>query len=614
MAVVLMMAACGGGTATESNTTTPPSIAVCDPSDTSTSAECGTLLLGLTDADGDFLSYVVDVVSLQLEKADGTIVETLPNTTRIDFTEYVDLTEFVTAALVPPGVYVAGNITLDYSDAEVFVEADGIAKAAIVLDTGGAQVGQSTLKIVLADRDQLIITRGRPSLLAVDFDLDASHTVDILSTPAEATAEPFILAEIDPIDEKEIRVRGPLVEVNEDELSYTVVLRPFYRRDGDFGRVKVFINEETEFEVNETAYIGVDGLRALNDAGPGTATVAQGVLDVSEREFTANIVLAGSSVPGTSRDAVKGNVIARFENELVVRGGTIILSDDGRSIFRDDITVSISPDTKVFKRGSDAQLDISAISVGQRVTIRGEVTANDELGVHFDATAGAVRMHVTRLSGIVNTVIPGQTDITLHAIDRRRASIFDFSGTGSSPDVDADPNNYEVSTGDLLLANQSSGRPVAVIGFPNEFGAAPPDFDGRTVIDFSDVRSVLGVGWGSAGTVAPFISMGDDGLILDNENLDIDQRHFIKQGPVLIDLTALPSSTLIAPTESGRMLFVVKTTDSLQLYADFSDFVNALTLELNGVTTARSMYARGTYNADTNVFTASKIGVNLIEP
>ena len=41
------------------------------------------------------------------------------------------------------------------------------------------------------------------------------------------------------------------------------------------------------------------------------------------------------------------------------------------------------------------------------------------------------------------------------------------------------------------------------------------------------------------------------------------------------------------------MLFVVKTTDSLQLYADFSDFLEALTLELDGVNRARSMFARG---------------------
>ena len=52
-------------------------------------------------------------------------------------------------------------------------------------------------------------------------------------------------------------------------------------------------------------YVGVEGLRALDAAGQGTPTVAGGTLNVAERTFTASIVLAGSSVPGIDRDAVR---------------------------------------------------------------------------------------------------------------------------------------------------------------------------------------------------------------------------------------------------------------------------------------------------------------------
>ena len=164
------------------------------------------------------------------------------------------------------------------------------------------------------------------------------------------------------------------------------------------------------------------------------------------------------------------------------------------------------------------------------------------------------------------------------------------------------------------MASDATGKPVVVYGFPYEFGAAPPDFEGRTIVDYADVRSSLGVGWGVAGATAPFVMMDRTGLVLDNQNPDIDQRHHIKQGPVLIDLMTLDSNTLIAPRESGRKVFTVKTTDSLQLYADFDDFVNALMLELDGVNAARSMYARGHYNGDTNVFTAYKIFIYILEP
>ncbi|MGB5510496.1 MAG: hypothetical protein WBM87_02190, partial [Woeseiaceae bacterium] len=124
MATVLL-AACGGGSVAEQN---PADNATCDPNDPATAAECGTVLVALTDADGDFLNYTVDVLSLKLETANGRVVETMPRQTRINFSDYVDLTELVTVATVPPATYVAGTITLDYGDAEVFVEADGSSK------------------------------------------------------------------------------------------------------------------------------------------------------------------------------------------------------------------------------------------------------------------------------------------------------------------------------------------------------------------------------------------------------------------------------------------------------------------------------------------------------
>jgi hypothetical protein len=629
--IVLAIAGCGGGASTTSNSEVPVA-AACDPADPSTFGECGTLLLGLTDADGEFMNYSVDVLSLTLQKANGATVQALPNNTRINFSEYVDLTELTSVANVPPGTYTSGTITLDYSNAEVYVDANGAAKAATVVDAAGNALGQTSLKIVLPASERLFISRGSTSLLTVDFDLEASHTVDIVPSPALATAEPFIVAEVDPVDTKEIRVRGHLIEVNEAESWYSVRVRPFHDRVSDFGRMRVYVNDDTECEVNEESFKGGNCLRALNVAGAGTLTVAQGTLNVGDRRFTANIILAGSSVPGDRKDAAKGTIIARDGNELVLRGGTVILtdtalSDADRAFFRDDITVTVGPDTIVYKTHIsdrplgilDRLLDISAISPGQFATIRGKVTANDALGVHIDATEGAVLLHVTRLTGIVNSIMPGQVDVDLQTIGRVRASAVDFTCTGlCEPSTDADPDNYEISTGNLFtamsFADDVTGRPVAAWGFPNEFGKAPPDFLGRTIVDYSDIRSALGVGWGAEGTLRPFTMIETSGLTLNNRNPDIDQRHYIRQGPVLIDLTRLDSDTLIAPRETGRMLFVVKTTDSLQEYASFEDFTAALMDELNGMNRARSLYARGHYNADTNVFTAYKIFVYILEP
>jgi len=223
-------------------------------------------------------------------------------------------------------------------------------------------------------------------------------------------------------------------------------------------------------------------------------------------------------------------------------------------------------------------------------------------------------MHITHLAGVVNTVMPGQTDITLHAIDRRRSQVFDFTGTGASADLDADPDNYQIATGNLTLADFAAGRPIVAYGFPTAFGTAPPDFDGRTVIDFTDVRSSLGIAWGGEGTIAPFASVGPDGIVLALDNGDIGIRHHVKQGPVLINLLSLGTNTTIVPRATDRMLFSIKTADSLKQYSDFDDFIADLTRSLNGSTTARSMYARGDFDAATNTITAYKIGVFLLDP
>jgi hypothetical protein len=619
MLAALIMTACGGGAGTS---TSPEPQAACDPGNSATHDECGTVLIGLTDADGDFLNYTVDVLGLTLETAGGRTVDVIPDTTRVNFTDYVDATELVAAAIVPPATYVSGTIHLDYGDAEIVVEAAGVAKDAVVTDLDDAELGQTSLKIILSNRDRLLVTKRRAHFLQLDFDLAASHDVDVVPTPARAASEQFIAAEVHPVDEKDIRVRGPLVAVNEDEMSYTVAVRPFHDRITDFGRFKVFVTDETEFEVNGDMWVGGEGLRALNAAGQGTPTVAKGTLTTSDRVFTADLVLAGTSVPGHDADAVVGNIIKRDGNFLTIRGATIIPRDsvtDRRFHFHDDVVVEVGPDTKVFKDGHrESDLSINALSIGQRVTVRGnQPTPTTDAAapqVLFDATQGAVRMHVTHISGIVNMIVPGQADITLHSIDRRRVGIFDFAGTGPSEDLDADPANYEVHTGTMTLSNSSTGKPIVAYGFPTAFGMAPPDFTGRSIIDYSDVRSAMGVGWGKEGTIAPFLSSGSDGLVLDNQNGDIDQRHYIRQGPVLIDLTALDSNTTIIPRETGRMLFSIKSRDSLRLYSDWDDFVNDLNASLDGATTARSMHAYGKYDVDSNTFTAYKFGIFLLEP
>ncbi len=92
-------------------------------------------------------------------------------------------------------------------------------------------LGVVNLDLMLDNRNHVTIAPGVPALLQLDFDLAASHEVDITTVPAIAIAQPFIVATIEPVEDKELRVRGPLVSVDTNASSYVIDLRPFNRPD-----------------------------------------------------------------------------------------------------------------------------------------------------------------------------------------------------------------------------------------------------------------------------------------------------------------------------------------------------------------------------------------------
>jgi hypothetical protein len=600
-ALWLVVAGCGGGGSPgESNNT----VQGCD------AANCGTVYVGLTDADGDFLSYTVDVVSLTLKKANGAVVETLPVATRVDFAQLVELSEFVTAATIPNGAYVEGRIRLDYGNAEVTVEVAGEPQAARVLDPSGQPLGVVDLDVRLDNRNHVVVAPGRPAFLQLDFDLAASHTVDITTTPATAVAEPFIVASVEPVDEKELRVRGPLVSVDTAAGSYVIDVRPFHHMVARLGELTVKTTGDTAFEIDGTAYTGADGLAVLAQSPPGTPTVAFGTLTLATRDFTAERVHAGTSVPGPRFDVVWGNVTAREGDTLSVRGGTLIRRAGSVVFKRGDITVLVGPDTRVTRDGGwGERLTEDAISVGQRIHAFGDVTETDDEAT-LDATAGRVRLQITHLSGTVVSANPGALALDLYSIDARRPAIFDFSGTGSAPESDADPENYEIATGTLDLNRLMSGSPARVFGFVTPFGAAPPDFEGRTVVDFQEVRALLGLGWGLEGTSAPFLSLDGSGLVIDNANPDIGLRHFIAIGPVLIDLTALATPPTVVPAD-GRVLFAIGEPRRVEVFSEFARFAQALNERLASGQRAVAMSAHGKFDAGSTTLTANYVSVCL---
>lgn len=602
--MALALAACGGGGGSSSN---PP-----PPQSTD-----GTAYIAITDADGDFLSYTVDVTSLKLRRANGTLVETLPASTRIDFAQLVELTEFFTAATLPNGDYFAATLRLDYTNADISVEQNGAPVAARAVDAAGNVLGAVDVTITLDNRHHLVVAPGRPSLFTLDFNLAATNSVDLTTAPATVTVTPALVASLDLVDQKDLRVRGPLVSVDTGAGTYVADLRPFHLRAQKFGQVTVHTGANTTFEINGTNYTGSAGLAALNAAGPGTVTAAFGTLTTAERRFDAARVFAGTSVPGAGIDTVIGEVVSRTGDVLTVRGATVVRNSDGARFARGTVQVSLGANTKVIKGGSiPATLAaIGDISVGQSIEAFGTaapVSASAMSGDWtLDATAGRVRMNPTPIYGFVKSTTSGGITLQLDSIAGRKVTAFNFAGTGASASQDADPANYEIATGAMSLPDFSAGEPTKLIGFPTPFGMAPPDFTARTAVDFPRLPAMLSLTFGNVGTTAPFSSQNATGLVLDLDNPDIGRVHVLTVGPRILNLLTMPASPSIVPPANGPTAYLIVMRDQSHSFHDFADFVAELGTKLDGSTAMVSFTATGNYDGDANVMTARSIVVLL---
>jgi hypothetical protein len=583
------LSGCGGSGGGEHSPTGPPAA----------SSDAGTLLISLTDADGDFVGYTVDVLSVTLHRRGGGTVEVLPAATRVDFAQLTELADLLAVATLAPGEIVGGKIRLDYGNSEVFVQSGGQVVRARVVGADGEPLDVTEHTIRLPERARLLITRGRAALLSLDFDLAASHAVDLSQSPPVVEARPYIVAEVEPLAEKQVRLRGALVSADVARSSYTVDVRPWFRPDGAHGRVTVHTTASTSFEIDGVPSTGAAGLAALAAKPAGTMTAAFGTLSRVDRGFTAEIVHAGDSVSGERVDAIHGNIVSRSGNRLTVKGAFAVNRDYVMRVHR-TVLVDVGPSTKVLKTGSPgAVLDASALSVGQQIVAFGTLTASatDMTPSTFDATNGRVRMLPTLLHGVVNAVVQGQLNLNLRGIDRLGIDAFDFTGTGVTPAQDANPADYEVATETLGLTSVAAGEVASVLGFVRPFSSAPPDFEGRTVIDHLAWPSVLAIGWGAAGTTAPFSSMGATGLVLDMQNPSIGERHHLVVDMRAVDLRTLAMSPTLAPPSDRPAVYGISVGADIRLYTSFAEFSTALAAELGGGRGAVALTATGRYVA-----------------
>lgn len=586
MGTLGLLSGCGGGSSTSSS-------------------DNGSVVVGITDAPGDFLAYAVDVKSIKLTHADGRVVETLPQNTRIDFTQYVDLTEFITAATIPNGRYTKASLVLDYSNADIQVEdANGQPVQAQVQDAQGNPITTLEVAVTLDGDHPLVIAPGLARNLTLDFDLQSSNSVDMSGTTPVVTVEPMLVADVQLDNPKPHRMRGLLQSVDQTQNLIQLELRPFAHRDGNFGSFNAYVNDSTSYEIDGAGYTGSAGLAQLALQPQASWVVLFGNLDTATHHFVATEVYAGSSVPGSNQDALSGVVTARSGDQLTVRARMIVRTD-GSLIFNKDVTVMLDPaNTKVTRQLSkDNSYTTADISVGQRLDLLGTISENGTV-LSMDTTTHA-RMMLTFLSGNVVGMSSG-LDVDLQHIEGMLPGAYDFSGTGTSSATDADPHNYQIDTGAMDISSLQNSDPVRVRGFVTPFGSAPADFTANTIVGLKSVPARFVAQWGLLNQGNPFTGISDAGLVVD---LNGTLLHYVHRYAVRADLSG--QTPTLQPQTGGNGLFAILSGGAAQVYTSFNAFEMALNDRLAAGDKVMRLGAVGSYDDSATTFTATAINVML---
>jgi hypothetical protein len=613
-ATTLIVSACGGGgsDATGSASSgTGTQQAACGTG-------CGTTMVSLTDAAGDFDSYLVTVDSISLTRADGTVVQTVPATTQVDFSQLVDLSELISAAQIPAGRYTAAAITLDYSGATIVVDngsggvtipAGNIINGSTNLPLAAPNPTQMTLTLQLPSDAPLVVTAGAVANLALDFNLAASNSISPSDTaPTTVTVNPVLTASLTPDATRPLDIRGPLVSVNTTAGTYLVGLRPFFNRNGTFGQISVSTSANTTYTINGTAYTGSAGLMQLSTLAAGTLTNAQGTLDSSNQTFTATNVVAGSSAGGSTLDSVTGTVLSRAGDTVTLDAG-FLLPAGGMPTFQPEVTVTVGSATTVSEQGESGSFGIQDISVGQKAQFFGTLSNPSSGTAALDATAGSVQLLPTMLAGTVTSTASNEVTVDLSSLGGLPPTLFNFSGTGTSSGADASASAYSVAVpAAISIAALGNGVPASFTGFVAPYGSAPPDFTASSLVSYGTEHAVLSVWFGTlSAPTAPFSTLTSSGLQLSAATLAASAQDSLRAGPASINLSTLASGLDLTPDlTASNVQYAIVHAKSRQIstYSTFNDFVTALTSEFNGSNTAIGVAAEGPYTASSGSLAA----------
>jgi len=603
------------------------------PSSPPTSSTQGGALVTLTDAPGDFVSYIVTIDSLQLTNANGTTVQIVPNTTQVDFAQLVDLSELVSAAEIPVGKYVSASMTLDYAGATIIVDGSSgpvpittIINGANSMALASPNPTQVTLTLMLDPNKPLVVTPNAVANLALDFKLAASNSITpSLTAPTTVTVNPVLTASLVPDTTRQTRVRGTFVSASTSASDFIINIRPFNNMSGGAGQFTVDTTATTAFAINGTSYTGTAGLAQLATLAAGTLVASYGAWDQTTQTFTATAVLAGSSVMGARFDSVEGTVLSRSGDTVQLGYGWIAHADSGafggHFGFSPQVTVTVGTGTTVTEQGQPGAFTIKDISVGQHLQVSGTLDIGDPTpptpgmtpmppAATLDATAGSAELIATSVVGMVTASATNLVTLNVRTLDGRPAILFDFAGTGTSSTMDATASAYTIEVPAALTTVPGIGAPASFTGFVTPFGQAPPDFAAASVANYANTLAHLQIFWSQTGITAPFATESGTELLISQTTLAASAQHVVRIGFETIDPSTLSGGLELTPdTTATTSVYVIghRATWSVDTYSNFGDFEAALAADLNGTTALVQLNAVGPYATATGVLSVDTL-------
>ena len=617
--------------------------------------QVGTPVVTLTAQRGNFLSYIVTIDEIEMTRKDGTVIELPMVSQRVDLANLGNFAQLLGAPAVGVGTYVSATFFLDYSAAVVYAQDFGGAQGAVLTDAStNAAPTVDTITVKFDPNNPLVISNQVSSTVNFNIDLDASNSINYAgaTTTVPVLTHPMMTVTANPIYTQPVFARGLFVYVNNNQGQFTFNSRPLHDvLDNPFGAVTATPSATTYWNVNGVPFTGSGGLAALAKLtaqtdllqiaavgpAPGSGVATWSDLSKVTPIFTPTQVYVGTSLESTIEDHIVGWVSGISTSSgvttLTVQNSAVVdrLGDYG---FSNTTPVTVGPSTIVSIDGINPPTapTVSAISVGQRIDVAGQITYQTATfnAASLDATQGQVRLQPTSIWGALSSANATSATVALQWIEGLTlygAPNVSFAGTGTSSATDATAADYVVNTttttgGATDESATAPGTLLNIVGLANTFGAGPPYFNATTVTPATSLPERLILEYTQAGTnlgsTAPFVSVSGAALVVNLADANLiaaGSVHVSEVGPQSMDVVAAGTqhgytSLQLIPATSGTVSFGVgNTTNGQTIFFDPTSFATQVQTDLTSVGAVQKIVADGTYNAAAGTFTATNIEI-----